>query len=95
MRATLFLLAALLCSFGHAHESCCAKKARLAKLKLIPDPNATAPTLDSIDSMDLMLLIEETTGQRLDAAPFDEHGPATWRALAAALAEPPSAGGGG
>ena len=59
------------------------------------DPNATAPTLDSIDSMDLMLLIEETTGQRLDAAPFDEHGPATWRALAAALAEPPSAGGGG
>ena len=47
MRATLFLLAALLCSFGHAHESCCAKKARLAKLKLIPDPNATAPEVDA------------------------------------------------
>ena len=47
MRALTLVLAALVCSVGNAHESCCARKARLAKLKFIADPNATAPDVDA------------------------------------------------
>ena len=37
----------LLSSPAAAHESCCQKKARLAKLKLVPDPEAVGPDVDA------------------------------------------------
>ena len=41
------LLLAALAATASAHESCCAKKARLAKLRTIPDPNAEPPAVDA------------------------------------------------
>ena len=41
------LLAFALAATASAHESCCAKKARLAKLRTIPDPNAEPPAVDA------------------------------------------------
>ena len=37
----------LLSCFAEAHESCCAKAARLAKLRKIPDPDAEPPETDA------------------------------------------------
>ena len=42
----VLLLLSTLIAPQHAHESCCAKKARLAKLKFIPDENETPPAHD-------------------------------------------------
>ena len=49
LRSTLLAsaLLLLLSSPAAAHESCCMKKARLAKLKLVPDPEAVGPDLDA------------------------------------------------
>ena len=45
---TLVVVVALaLLAPAHAGESCCAKKARLAKLKFIPDPDAQPPDIDA------------------------------------------------
>lgn len=44
------------------------------------------PEFDSIDIMDLLLLGEEATGKSCSANVFGGNGPATWRALARALA---------
>ena len=41
------LILAALAATASAHESCCAKKARLAKLRTIPDPNAEPPAVDA------------------------------------------------
>jgi uncharacterized membrane protein YraQ (UPF0718 family) len=42
----VLLLLSTLIAPQHAHESCCANKARLAKLKFIPDENETPPAHD-------------------------------------------------
>ena len=44
------LILAALAATASAHESCCAKKARLAKLRTIPDPNAEPPAVDASDA---------------------------------------------
>ena len=59
------LILAALAATASAHESCCAKKARLAKLRTIPDPNAEPPAVDE----DLAALRGQTRARLREKVP--------------------------
>lgn len=73
MRSNLLVALLLLSSPSAAHESCCQRKARLAKLRLVPDPEAVGPDFDA--NGEPRLVVDESVGI---PAGWDEEDDGPW-----------------